>query len=212
MTNECKNAWERFRKLLSTLKEVILKLRREREELNSRYIKLLNKETALRENIKLLEVRLASIIGKKEAKNEIEELNKQIVNLQNELAQVLKELEEVNRLIDKVTLNVGKTANYKLRVWLNFDGLTDEEKEALVGQKIFLTLKINGIQNVILDNLDTSGASVPVLASNMIPVYYDGTTWRKADSTNSNETYKWYDYEDYEDVNAILPILVNNGP
>ena len=86
-------------------------------------------------------------------------------------------LEEVNRLIDKVTLNVGKTANYKLRVWLNFDGLTDTEKEALVGQKIFLTLKINGIQNVILDNLDTSGASVPVLASNMIPVYYDGTTY-----------------------------------
>ena len=26
-------------------------------------------------------------------------------------------------------------------------------------------------------NLDTSGASVPVLASNMIPVYYDGTTY-----------------------------------
>ena len=95
----------------------------------------------------------------------------------NDSKEKIVNLEEVNRLIDKVTLNVGKTANYKLRVWLNFDGLTDEEKEALVGQKIFLTLKINGIQNVILDNLDTSGASVPVLASNMIPVYYDGTTY-----------------------------------
>ena len=121
MTNECKNAWERFRKLLSTLKEVILKLRREREELNSRYIKLLNKETALRENIKLLEVRLASIIGKKEAKNEIEELNKQIVNLQNELAQVLKELEEVNRLLEE---NKNKLNKYKNM--LTFENAEDE--------------------------------------------------------------------------------------
>ena len=66
----------------------------------------------------------------------------------NDSKEKIVNLEEVNRLIDKVTLNVGKTANYKLRVWLNFDGLTDEEKEALVGQKIFLTLKINGIQNI----------------------------------------------------------------
>ena len=66
----------------------------------------------------------------------------------NDSKEKIVNLEEVNRLIDKVTLNVGKTANYKLRVWLNFDGLTDTEKEALVGQKIFLTLKINGIQNV----------------------------------------------------------------
>ena len=66
----------------------------------------------------------------------------------NDSKEKIVNLEEVNRLIDKVTLNVGKTANYKLRVWLNFDGLTDTEKEALVGQKIFLTLKINGIQNI----------------------------------------------------------------
>ena len=52
-------------------------------------------------------------------------------------------------------------------------------------------------------NLDTSGASVPVLASNMIPVYYDGTTWRKADSTNSRETYKWYDYTNKMWANAV---------
>ena len=85
----------------------------------------------------------------------------------NDSKEKIVNLEEVNRLIDKVTLNVGKTANYKLRVWLNFDGLTDTEKEALVGQKIFLTLKINGIQNVAplatktlisqTDNLNESG-------------------------------------------------------
>ena len=128
----------------------------------------------------------------------------------NDSKEKIVNLEEVNRLIDKVTLNVGKTANYKLRVWLNFDGLTDEEKEALVGQKIFLTLKINGIQNVILDNLDTSGASVPVLASNMIPVYYDRTNdvWRKADSTNSNWNSKWYNYTNKMWANAVT-VTVN---
>ena len=35
-------------------------------------------------------------------------------------------------------------------------------------------------------NIDTSGANAPVLASNMIPVYYDGTdkVWKKADVKN----------------------------
>ncbi|OLA94076.1 MAG: hypothetical protein BHW63_00420 [Mycoplasma sp. CAG:611_25_7] len=56
--------------------------------------------------------------------------------------------EIINRLIDKVTLDVEDTVNYKLRLWLDFGDLEDEAKEALVGQKIFLALKINGIQNV----------------------------------------------------------------
>ena len=42
---------------------------------------------------------------------------------------------------------------------------------------------------------------MPILSQNMIPVYYDETCdenvgcWRKADSTNSRESYKWYDYD-----------------
>ena len=45
--------------------------------------------------------------------------------------------------------------------------------------------------------LDTSGANKPVLASNMIPVYYDETaeTWKKADANNKNSNYQWYSYE-----------------
>ena len=89
--------------------------------------------------------------------------------LKNNSKEIIVNLKEVNRLIDKVTLDVEDTVNYKLRLWLDFGDLEDEAKEALVGQKIFLALKINGIQNVnkvptgadtlikLTDNKDSSG-------------------------------------------------------
>ena len=47
--------------------------------------------------------------------------------------------------------------------------------------------------------------NAPVLASNMIPVYYDETaeTWKKADLANSNNTYKWYNYNNGMWANAV---------
>ena len=89
--------------------------------------------------------------------------------LKNNSKEIIVNLKDVNRLIDKVTLDVEDTVNYKLRLWLDFGNLEDEAKEALVGQKIFLALKINGIQNVnkiptgadtlikLTDNKDNSG-------------------------------------------------------
>ncbi len=89
--------------------------------------------------------------------------------LKNNSEEIIVNLKDVNRLIDKVTLDVEETVNYKLRLWLDFGDLEDEAKEALVGQKIFLALKINGIQNVnkvptgadtlikLTDNKDNSG-------------------------------------------------------
>jgi len=46
------------------------------------------------------------------------------------------------------------------------------------------------------NNIDTSGANSPVLASNMIPVYYDETNdvWKKADVNNKDSSYQWYSY------------------
>ena len=59
--------------------------------------------------------------------------------------------------------------------------------------------------NSVLDpNLDNSGANAPVLASGMIPVYYSGGSWKKADSTNSNSTYQWYDYDTQKWANAVV--------
>ena len=46
------------------------------------------------------------------------------------------------------------------------------------------------------NNIDTSGANSPVLASNMIPVYYDeiNNVWKKADVNNKDSSYQWYSY------------------
>ena len=60
---------------------------------------------------------------------------------------------------------------------------------------------------------DISGANAPVLASNMIPVYYDETNdvWRKADSTNSNGNYKWYNYTNKMWANAVTVKSTNRS-
>ena len=53
--------------------------------------------------------------------------------------------------------------------------------------------------------LDESGANEPLLTSNMIPVYYDegSKEWKKADSSNKDENYKWYDYDNKIWANAV---------
>ena len=47
-----------------------------------------------------------------------------------------------------------------------------------------------------LDFIDKSGANEPVLASNMIPVYYDETNsvWKKANTNNIDKNNPWYSY------------------
>ena len=84
--------------------------------------------------------------------------------LKNNSEEIIVNLKEVNRLIDKVTLDVDKSANYKLRLWLDLKGLTDEAKETLVGQKIFLALKINGIQN--MENITIATDKLIALTNN----------------------------------------------
>ena len=53
-------------------------------------------------------------------------------------------------------------------------------------------------------NLDTSGANAPVLADGMIPVYWNGTGWAKADKDNVDPTYQWYDYNAKKWANAVM--------
>ena len=84
--------------------------------------------------------------------------------LKNNSEEIIVNLKEVNRLIDKVTLDVEDTVNYKLRLWLDLKDITDEAKEALVGQKIFLALKINGIQN--MENITIATDKLIALTNN----------------------------------------------
>ena len=55
---------------------------------------------------------------------------------------------------------------------------------------------IEGTVGELKKNIDTSGANAPVLASNMIPVYYDETNsvWKKSDVSNIDKNNPWYSY------------------
>ena len=116
------------------------------------------------------------------------------------------------------SMTVGTTINFELRMWIINSATNDdlyikengsykEDSNGLILTKNFCSkVKITGTDDPYLTpTLDESGANKPVLASNMIPVYYDGTrdVWRKADETNSDENNKWYDYTNKMWANAV---------
>ncbi len=113
-------------------------------------------------------------------------------------------LSELNELLNEKEIKKGKKDTYKLRLWIDESANIDDISE----QQIFLKLKLEAEQyfsDIVVNNLDKSGANKPELTENMIPVYYDETNsvWKKADSSNTNETYKWYDYDNKMWANAV---------
>ena len=100
--------------------------------------------------------------------------------------------------------NEIQTHTYRLRVWLKSDinmskytvkQEIDDSKTNISLTGCTFKFKVN--VSTVEQNLDTSGANKPALASNMIPVYYDETNsvWKKADKDNSQKDYRWYSYE-----------------
>ena len=75
----------------------------------------------------------------------------------------------------------------------------------LGARKLVLDKLKNDVMNELNDEVfelayrDRSGANRPELASNMIPIMYDGTNWVYADIYE-----KWYDYENQEWANAVV--------
>ena len=95
-----------------------------------------------------------------------------------------------------------QTHTYRIRIWLKEN--VDMSKytkvvETETGRNVTLEQKTYKFKiNVnTIESMDTSGANKPILASNMIPVYYDETNdvWKKADKDNSQKDYRWYSYE-----------------
>ena len=119
-------------------------------------------------------------------------------------------LSEVNSVIDKNTIYPNEVIVYKLRIWL--DSSKEAELATMTDYKAFLKLGVEAEQR-LYDNLDRSGANIPVLSKNMIPVYYDETeeVWKKADSNNSSETYKWYDYDNKMWANSVTVSEINRS-
>ena len=126
-----------------------------------------------------------------------------------------------NKLVTNSTFNftsnskTTKTDTYRLRVWLA-EGATDNEETAPDVKETDDGLNIKAISGGYSFSMGVSSYKIgepnkPELTSNMIPVYYDSTNavWKKADSSNTNETYKWYDYDNKMWANAVTVTETN---
>ena len=92
--------------------------------------------------------------------------------------------------------NATETHEYSLTSWISPKTNIFEAggtHQTIIGGTVKFKV---GVETVEITNLDTSGANKPVLASNMIPVYYDeaNSVWKKADKNNSQKDYRWYSY------------------
>ena len=91
--------------------------------------------------------------------------------------------------------------SYRLRAWV--DEKVDPAKfnEKKYSYKFRVNVNSGKINELV--DADTSGANVPELTSNMIPVYYDekNDVWRKADTSNKNSN--WYNYDKKKWANAV---------
>ena len=100
-----------------------------------------------------------------------------------------------------------ETHNYTLTAWIDESYILPIKNETTTTKETNketykFKVKVVGVDRPITieekaASLDTSGANVPKLASNMIPVYYDETTetWKKANKYNSIQSNRWYSYE-----------------
>ena len=123
----------------------------------------------------------------------------------NGIKKEAKGLKEVNRLLNEKTILKDEKDNYKLRIWLDLEGLTTEEIANLEGSTTFYKIAVQAEQD-----LDYEG-NAPVLLDNMIPVYYDegSGSWKKADQNNI--TNKWYDYSNKMWANAVTVSEANRS-
>ena len=130
----------------------------------------------------------------------------------------------IDKLVDKIVStqeevfsnNKGEViTSYRLRAWVD-----EEVDPARFTEKKYsykFRVDINGEQYVhdyvnlmYIKRPDKSGANVPKLTSNMIPVYYDTETdvWRKADANNVKSN--WYNYDKKKWANAVTVSNVGN--
>ena len=99
-------------------------------------------------------------------------------------------------LCTNIFTNATETHEYSLTSWISPKTNIFESggtHQTIIGGTVKFKVSVETVE---ITNLDTSGANKPVLASNMIPVYYDETNdvWKKADKNNSQKDYRWYSY------------------
>ena len=112
-------------------------------------------------------------------------------------------------VILKGYLEAKENISFEMIIWLKEETPNDYQGQTETGTPRNViyngNFKIYTRQIIEDDNFDLSGANKPVLASNMIPVYYDETSdvWKKADVNNNNSNYQWYSYESSGDKKGM---------
>ena len=99
-------------------------------------------------------------------------------------------------LCTNIFTNATETHEYSLTSWISPKTNIFESggtHQTIIGGTVKFKVSVETVE---ITNLDESGANAPVLASNMIPVYYDeaNSVWKKADKNNSQKDYRWYSY------------------
>ena len=103
-------------------------------------------------------------------------------------------------VILKGYLEAKENISFEMIIWLTEETPNDYQGQTETGTPRNViyngNFKIYTRQMLEDDNLDLSGANKPVLASNMIPVYYDETNdvWKKANKDNTDKINPWYSY------------------
>ena len=117
--------------------------------------------------------------------------------------EVLEKTKDNEYTIALGTLTKEESRDYKMKIWLDYD--TPNEYNSKGSLKILYSGKLGLDYEQRAGNLDLSGANPPVLAENMIAVYYDeeAEVWKKADINNNVEKYKWYDYNEKKWANSV---------
>ena len=101
--------------------------------------------------------------------------------------------------------NATETHEYSLTSWISPKTNIFESggtHQTIIGGTVKFKVSVETVETT---NLDTSGANAPILASNMIPVYYDETSdvWKKADLANTSIKEQWYSYESTGDKKGM---------
>ena len=106
-----------------------------------------------------------------------------------------------SNVILKGYLEAKENISFEMIIWLTEETPNDYQGQTETGtpRNVIYNGNFKIYTRQLLDSekpIDESGANKPVLASNMIPVYYDetGETWKKADKDNMDKTNPWYSY------------------
>ena len=107
-----------------------------------------------------------------------------------------KEIVEIDKEHNKLNVSIPE---YENRTWKirTTDGKVILDPPYSYKGKLYASIddiRNNGAQGNADGTYDLNeNVNSPVLTAGMIPVYHDGTVWRKADATNTGEQ-KWYNY------------------